>query len=108
MGRAAMLDQPLFVELAEKYGKTPGQVVLRWNIERGITPLPRSKDPVHIVENIDVFDFSLEKEDEERINALDIGLRIGPNPDTYPGGHEYFIVPMNHFGRYFGKGDITD
>ena len=56
------------LSIAEKYQKTPAQVLLRWNIQQGIIPIPKSKNPDRLRENIDIFDFSLKAED---INALD-------------------------------------
>ena len=60
-------------ELAEKYHKTPVQVLLRWHVQIGNSVLPGSKNPVHIKENIDIFDFCLTEEDMKKIALLDSG-----------------------------------
>ena len=57
--------------IAEKYGKTPAQVILRWQIQAGYVVIPGSKNPEHIAENIDIFGFSLSYEDMRKINGLD-------------------------------------
>lgn len=75
-----LLDDQTLQTLAEKYGKTSAQVVLRWHLQIGNVAIPKSVTPSRIKENFDVFDFELEAEDIERINALDNGGRIGPDP----------------------------
>jgi 2,5-diketo-D-gluconate reductase A len=69
--------------LADKYGKTPAQVVLRWQVQIGNIVFPKSVNPNRIRENIDVFDFELAPDDVSVIEALDAGHRIGPDPDTF-------------------------
>ena len=69
--------------LAEKYGKTPAQVVLRWHLELGNVVIPKSVTPARIRENFDVFDFELAAEDVEAISALDRDERTGPHPDHF-------------------------
>lgn len=59
-GSRGLIDEPLFAALAEKYGKTPVQVILRWHIQMGFCPVPGSASPKHIAENADIFDFALE------------------------------------------------
>ena len=68
--------------LAKKHGKTPAQVILRWHIEHGICAIPKSFRPARIVENFDVFDFKLTSEEVAAIDALDTGVRSGPDPDV--------------------------
>ena len=79
------LDHPTIVELASEHGKTPAQVVLRWHIEHGISAIPKSVKPERIAENIDVFDFALTPDEVAAIDALETGVRGGPDPET--GGH---------------------
>jgi len=67
--------------IAEKYGKTPGQVVLRWHIELGIVAIPRSANPGRIAQNIDIFDFALTNEEIASISALDTGDEQGVDSD---------------------------
>jgi diketogulonate reductase-like aldo/keto reductase len=76
------LTDPVITELAAKYGKTPAQVVLRWHIEHGFSAIPKSVKPHRIVENFDVFDFALAAEEVAAIDALDKGVRGGPDPET--------------------------
>lgn len=75
------LDLPLLQELAEKYGKSPAQIVLRWDIQQGVITIPKSTTPSRIVENADIFDFELSAEDMTRISALNKDSRFGPDPD---------------------------
>ena len=69
-GSADLRNEPLFTELAEKYGKTPSQIILRWHIQYGFCPVPGSRSEVHIRENADIFNFSLEEEEMQKIAAL--------------------------------------
>lgn len=83
------LTDPVVTDLAAKYGKTPAQVVLRWHIEHGFCAIPKSVRPARIAENFDVLDFSLSAEEVAAIDALDKGVRGGPDPEllspeTYP------------------------
>ena len=65
-----MTECALLVELGEKYGRTPAQIALRWHLQRGLLPLPRSVTPARIAENFDVFCFDLEEADMQRITDL--------------------------------------
>jgi diketogulonate reductase-like aldo/keto reductase len=76
------LTDPVITEMADKYGKTPAQVVLRWHIEHGYCAIPKSVKPHRIAENFDVFDLSLTAEEVAAIDALDKGVRGGPDPET--------------------------
>ena len=83
------LTDPVITDLAAKYGKTPAQVVLRWHLEHGFCAIPKSVKPHRIAENFDVFDFTLTAEEVAAIDALDKGVRGGPDPEalspeTYP------------------------
>jgi alcohol dehydrogenase (NADP+) len=66
-----LLDEPVLAEIAADHGVTPAGVVLRWNVERGVVPIPSSTDAEHVIENADVFGFSLTDEDRDRIDALE-------------------------------------
>lgn len=79
---AEMFGQEVLRDLAKKHSKSVGQIVLRWNVDTGVIPIPGSKSPEHIRENADIFDFSLTKEEIERINGLDAGKRIRFDPKT--------------------------
>ena len=74
-GDAALIEEPVFTKLAEKYGKTNAQIILLWNIQEGIIVFPKSSNPVHIKENIDIFDFELTEEEMNEIRQLDKGFR---------------------------------
>lgn len=76
------LEHPAIVQLAEKYGKTPAQVVLRWHIDQGLSAIPKSVRPERIAENIDLFDFALSQDELAAIDGLDAGVRAGANPET--------------------------
>lgn len=80
-GGKGVFDQPIIKKLAKKYGKTPAQIVIRWHLDSGLVVIPKSITPSRIVENFAVFDFRLEKPEISEISALDIGKRLGPNPD---------------------------
>ncbi len=69
--------------LAEKYGKTPAQIVLRWHVELGNIVFPKSVKPERMRENIDVFDFELAADDMATVAELDTGERTGPDPDRF-------------------------
>ena len=81
--RAKRDDNPLLQTLAEKYHKSPVQVILRWHIEHGVVPIPRSLNPAHIKNNIDIFDFSLSEDEVKAIDDLDEGLRL-VHPEKAP------------------------
>jgi 2,5-diketo-D-gluconate reductase A len=72
-------------EIAEKLGRTPAQVVLRWHVQHGRIVFPKSVTPERIRENFELFDFELEPGDAEAIDALDKGEqgRNGPHPNSF-------------------------
>lgn len=74
-GDKALLEEPLFTKLGKKYGKTNAQIILRWHIQDGNIVIPGSKNPAHIKDNFDLFDFSLTEEEMEKIAALDKNTR---------------------------------
>jgi diketogulonate reductase-like aldo/keto reductase len=80
---AAPLADPKIGEIAEKYNKTPAQVIIRWHIQRGVVVLPKSVHQERILSNFDVFDFKLSDEDMQSINALDRNQRVGSDPDNF-------------------------
>ena len=69
-GDAALLAEPVFVELAQKYDKTPAQVILRWSFQEGNVTFPKTLNPEHMRENLEIFDFELTADEMARINAL--------------------------------------
>ncbi len=81
-GKKEIFQNDILSEIGKQYGKTSAQVILRWNIERGIAVIPKSSHEERIAQNIDVFDFRLSKEDMERIAELDRGSTLfGRNDD---------------------------
>ncbi|MFE5299442.1 aldo/keto reductase [Streptomyces sp. NPDC056632] len=78
-----LLEVPALVAIAQKHGRTPAQVVLRWHLQVGNVVIPKSVTPSRIRENIDVFDFELDAEDLAAVAALDEGRRLGPNPGEF-------------------------
>ncbi|MDF3050307.1 MAG: aldo/keto reductase [Pseudonocardia sp.] len=78
-----LLQDPTLTGLADKYGKSPAQVVLRWHVQLGNIVFPKSMRPERMRENIDVYDFELSDDDMQAVSALDTGSRTGPNPNTF-------------------------
>jgi len=74
---------PLLKGLAEKYGKTPVQIVLRWDLQKGVVTIPKSVTPERIKANAELFDFELSHEDILKIDALDENKRLGPDPNNF-------------------------
>lgn len=74
-GDKSLLAEPVFKELAEKYGKTPAQICLRWHIDMGFIVIPGSKNPKHIADNFNILDFSLTQEEMAKIALLNSGKR---------------------------------
>ena len=68
---AELLDNEVISEIAAAHGKSSAQVILRWNLQKGVVVIPGSGNPEHIRENLDLFGFSLSEEEMERMNALD-------------------------------------
>ena len=81
--RGKLGDNPVLLKIAAKYGKTPAQVILRWDIQHGIVTIPKSARPERIKENADIFDFELTAEEMAEIDALNRDERTGPDPDVF-------------------------
>ena len=81
-GKKSTFDDPILGEIADEHGKSVAQVMLRWHLQQGRPAIPKSTKPARIVENFDVFDFELSSEQIARIDALDTGVRGGPDPDS--------------------------
>ena len=79
--RRSVMDDATIAEIAREHGKSPAQVMLRWGIQQGRSVIPKSTNPSRIAENFDVFDFALTEEQLARIDALDTGVRSGPDPE---------------------------
>ncbi|MGM0300546.1 hypothetical protein IGI66_000125 [Enterococcus sp. AZ048] len=82
------LKKTVIAELAEKHGKTPAQIILRWHAERGILPIPKSRNLIHQRENLAIFDFELTQEEVGRINLLE--KADGRIDDQDPNEYEEF------------------
>ncbi|XP_063795471.1 aldo-keto reductase family 1 member A1-like [Pseudophryne corroboree] len=74
-GEPDLLEDPCIVGLAKKYGKSPAQIVLRWQVQRKVVVIPKSVTPARILQNIQLFDFSLAEEDMKKIGALNTNTR---------------------------------
>lgn len=74
-GDKTLIEQPVFGELGKKYGKTNAQIILRWHVQSGNVVIPGSKNPDHIRDNFDIFDFTLTDEDMAEIAKVDKGVR---------------------------------
>ncbi|MBV2364659.1 aldo/keto reductase [Streptomonospora nanhaiensis] len=82
LGQGNVLSDPTIGKIAEAYGKTPAQVILRWHLQIGNIVIPKSVTPERIRSNFDVFDFQLSSGDVDTISGLNTGERFGPDPDT--------------------------
>ena len=71
-----LMENPLIVELGNKYNKSPGQILLRYIIERGIAAIPKSTHLKRLNDNINIFDFKLTENDLNEINKLDSNIRV--------------------------------
>ena len=87
------LQDPVITALAAKYAKTSAQVILRWHLEHGFSAIPKSVKPHRIAENFDVFDFTLTADEVAAIDALDTGVRGGPDPDSLTLENYGFAIP---------------
>jgi len=80
-----LLNEDTLATIAATYGKTPAQVVLRWDVDHGIVAIPRSSNPARLAQNLDIFDFTLTAAESTAISALDTGAEKRADSDT--GGH---------------------
>jgi len=84
------LDDPVIGSIATAHGRTPAQVMLRWHLQEGRSAIPKSVTPSRIAENLDVFGFELSASEVSAIDALDTGVRGGPEPEA---------ITLEAFGR---------
>jgi 2,5-diketo-D-gluconate reductase A len=84
------LQDPTIGRIATAHGKTPAQVMLRWHLQQGRQAIPKSVTPSRIAENFDIFDFELTADELAAIDALDTGVRGGPEPE---------VITRETFGR---------
>lgn len=78
---ARVLDSPVIAGISSRLGRTPGQVVLRWHVQNGLVPIPKSSDPARMAENADVFDFELGQDDLAEIASMSKGANAGVDSD---------------------------
>ena len=83
IAQGKVLDDPAIVAIAERLGRTPAQVVLRWHVQRGDVVFPKSSSRERMAENFALFDFELETGDMAVLTGLDRAERTGPDPDTF-------------------------
>lgn len=81
--RGKIFDHPTIVGLAEKYSKTPAQVILRWDLQHEVVTIPKSVHEHRIKENADIFDFEIMPDEMAQIDNLNANERFGPDPDTF-------------------------
>jgi len=91
-------DDPTILEIGRQHGKTAAQVMLRWHLQEGRSVIPKSVKPARLAENLDVFDFELTTAEIADIDALDTGVRGGPEPD---------VITLETFGRDIPRPETT-
>ncbi|GAC1598325.1 MAG: aldo/keto reductase [Pseudarthrobacter sp.] len=91
--RKNVMEDPVIAAIAGIYGKSPAQVMLRWHLQQGRSAIPKSTNPARIAENFDIFDFELTAEELASMNALDTGVRNGPDPDEAREERFAFVIP---------------
>ncbi|MFB4163606.1 aldo/keto reductase [Alteribacillus sp. JSM 102045] len=84
LGKGDLLGEDVVTRIAEKHGKTPAQVLIRWCLENKVVTIPKSVTPERIKSNADVFDFSLDTEDLQAIDGMNENQRYGYHPDDFP------------------------
>jgi 2,5-diketo-D-gluconate reductase A len=82
LGQGKLLSNPDIARVAQRLGKSPAQVIIRWHIDNGLIVIPKSVTPSRIEENFKVFDFALDSEAKAVLDALDGDNRVGPDPMT--------------------------
>ncbi|MEO1238706.1 MAG: aldo/keto reductase, partial [Pseudomonadota bacterium] len=83
LGNGRSFEKETLITIANRTGKSPAQVILRWHVQSGHAVIPRSVKPARQAENLDVFDFSLTEEEMAAMQSLDVGLRTGPDPSVF-------------------------
>lgn len=81
LGRGRIFEHPLLLQIAEKYGKSLPQICLRWELQHGIVPLPKTMSEERMKENLDIFDFEISEEDMDELNAMGKCGGSGLHPD---------------------------
>lgn len=78
-----IFDLDIMKKMADNYNKTIAQIVLRWDLQKGVVTIPKSSQKERIISNANIFDFELTNEDIQALDKLDRGKRFGPNPDNF-------------------------
>jgi 2,5-diketo-D-gluconate reductase A len=81
-GVRSLLSEPVIVEVADRLGRTPAQVVLRWHVQQGLVVIPKSSDPARLAQNLDLFSFELSPDDMASLATLDEGPDAGVDSDS--------------------------
>lgn len=81
--KGRIFEDPVITRIADKHRKTPAQIILRWDIQHGIIAIPKSTKEERIIENADIFDFTLTQEEMTQIDQLNKNERTGTNPDSF-------------------------
>lgn len=81
-GRSNLLEEKILKEIGDKYGKTPAQIALKWNVDRGTMVIVKSSNPSRIRENISIFDFDLDDSDRLALRGLDKNTRFSNDPEN--------------------------
>lgn len=71
-----LMEIPAVIEIGNRLGKTPAQILLKWILERGVAAIPKSTNARRLQQNLDLFNFELTADDMEKLNALDEGIRV--------------------------------
>jgi 2,5-diketo-D-gluconate reductase A len=91
--RRNVMEDPAIAAIGQTHGKSAAQVMLRWHLQQGRSAIPKSTNPARIAENFDVFDFELSAEELASIDALDAGVRNGPDPDEARSERFAMVIP---------------
>ncbi|MER2030375.1 MAG: aldo/keto reductase [Solibacillus sp.] len=81
--QGGLLEDTTIAKIAEKYGKSNSQVILRWDIQNGVITIPKSVRKERMAQNADIFDFRLTDEEMQIINAMNLDKRVGPDPEAF-------------------------
>ena len=85
LAQGAVLGDGSVIEIADRHGKTPAQIVLRWHLQQGRVVIPKSVTPARIAENLDVFGFELSADELAAVDLLERDGRTGPHPAEFNG-----------------------
>ena len=81
LARGRVVDEPLLINIGQKYQKSSSQVTLRWHVQKDLIVIPKSVNPLRIAENMQIFNFELTDTEMQQIDSLNEDFRTGPNPD---------------------------